>query len=175
MKKTMVISLLFFLPLLLLVQLVSLNSTTGDVVNDLATVRLERLNLARSPFYGRIDAECRAYVRTIDQHLRLGADERYYSPNGLVQNPAYFVNERTLFERLDGMQHENTPCSADLKVQAGLVAQQIANINIHLGNVTMQRKDCTADAQWYFDQAVFLARNDRIAAMNYLEHALALC
>ncbi len=175
MKKTLVIAFLFFLPMILLVQLVTLNSTTGDVVNNLATVRLERLNLARSPFYGRIDAECRAYVRTIDQHLRLGADERYYSQNGLVQNPAYFVNERTLFERLNGLQHENTPCSTDLKVQAGLVAQRIADINIDLGNVTMQRKRCTADAQWYFDQAVFLAKNDKIAAMNYLEHALTLC
>lgn len=175
MKKTLVIALLFFLPMILLIQLVSFNSTTGDVVNDLAAVRLERLNLARSPFYGQIDAECRAYVRTIDQYLRLGADERYYSPNGLVQNPAYYVNERTLFERLDSIQNENTPCEPRIKEQARFVSQKIIDINIHLGNVTMYRADCPADAQWYFDQAVFFANNNRAAAMNYLEHALSLC
>lgn len=175
MKKTLVIAFLFFLPMILLIQLVTLNSTTGDVVNDLATARLERLNLARSPFYGRIDAECRAYVRTIDQYLRLGADERYYTPRGLSKNPAYYVNERTLFERLDGMMHENTPCTPELKAQAELVSKRIVDINIHLGNVTMQRGDCSQDAQWYFDQAVFLTYGDRAAAMNYLEHALSLC
>lgn len=175
MKKTLVIALLFSLPMLLLIQLVELNSSTGDVVNDLATVRLQRLNLARSPFYGRIDPECRAYVRTIDQYLRLGADERYYTPNGLTKNPAYYVNERTLFERLDGMTHENTPCSPELKEQAHFVADTIAAINLRLGNVTLRRGDCSTDAQWYFDQAVFLAKNDKVASMNYLEHAVSLC
>ncbi|RJQ22282.1 hypothetical protein C4580_01070 [Candidatus Woesearchaeota archaeon] len=175
MKKELIFLFLFLLPLLLLAELINFNTATGDVTHDLAIIRLERLQLARSPFYGRIDAECRAYIRTIDQYLRLGADERYYTPTGLSGNPGYYINERTLLQHLSDMQHPNTPCSPALKTQAAAIAANITAQNVRLGNYTLSHRTCTPDAKWYFDQAVFLSTREPISAINYLEHTVSLC
>ncbi|MBI4146684.1 hypothetical protein HY489_05100 [Candidatus Woesearchaeota archaeon] len=168
MLKGLVIFLLLLLPVLFLLQDFK-SEQTGLVVNDVAVLRLERLQLARAPFSGWVSAECRVLLRRIDQLLRFGADDRYYEPSGLVLPELFFVSERSLFNLVDQVSWSS--CPDRTKGESRKLFDSLAGLDTRLVVMTVERSRCSDAVSSLNGARAALWRNDTALFVSFLEDA----
>ncbi|RMD57612.1 hypothetical protein D6825_03490 [Candidatus Woesearchaeota archaeon] len=153
--------------------------TSGRLVNSLALVRLERIEKAREGLQMRQlqPQECILSARDIERYLRLGADERYFSPAGLHNPQEFFINERFLISQLNALE-KNERCPDAMRERARDLKKEIVAIDANLVVETIRRSACpdTKPAEEIVEYALNASSStDAIGALERAARYSLLC
>jgi hypothetical protein len=171
-KEVVMILLIIGLPLFFIMNF-GQQTTTGAAVNELAQLRIERINLYLN-FETPANRAHKNFAYRIRQGLLANSNDRFYYPYGLGSGNDFLDNEGEIFYDLGVLACEiqpelgpewsigTVPCDTAQQSQARYIRQQLAMLDYKLIEITVQNSNCPANSQ----ESMILAQQN-LAMQNY--------